>query len=70
MKVRIDGAILYLGRLRKDGFRNVERVRLTNLRSLLPALRRSKIRSVMDDKRLLVQPENPDQLKLTFMDAG
>ena len=66
MKVRIDGAILYLGRLRKDGFRNVERVRLTNLRSLLPSLRRAKIRSVMDDKRLYVQPENPDQLLLPF----
>ena len=70
MKLRIDGAILYLGRLRKDGFRNVERVRLTNLRSLLPSLRRAKIRSVMDDKRLYVQPENPDQLKLAFMEAG
>ena len=66
MTLKIDGAVLFLGRLRRDGFRNVERVRLTNFRTLLPALRRAKIRSLMDDKRLLVQPENPDQLLLPF----
>ena len=71
MKLKIDGAVLYLGRVRRDGFRNVERVRLTNYRSLLPALRRAKIRSRMDGKRLHVQDENPDQLKLSFMaDTG
>ena len=36
MRVKIDGAVLYLGRLREDGFRNVERLRLTNFRTLLP----------------------------------
>lgn len=30
MRVQIDGAVLHLGKLRKDGYRNVERVRLTN----------------------------------------
>ena len=71
MKVKVGGYVLYLGRLRSDGYRNVERVRLTNWRALLPSLRRAKIRSVMDDKRLYIQSENPDQLKLSFMaDTG
>ena len=71
MTLKIDGAILYLGRLRRDGFHNVERVRLTDYRKLLPALRRANIRSHMDGKRLHVQSDNPDQLKLSFMaDTG
>ena len=71
MKLKLDGVILFLGRPRKDGYRNVERVRLLDNRSLLPKLRRAKLLSKMDGKRLLVQPENPDQLKLSFMhDAG
>jgi hypothetical protein len=54
MKLKIDGDDLLLGKLRQDGFRNVERFRLANYRSLLPAPSRAKLRSVMDDKRLLL----------------
>ena len=67
MKLKLDGVILYLGRLRKHGYRNVERVRLIDNRTLLPKLRRAKIPAQMVGKRLIVQTENPAQLKLAFM---
>lgn len=70
MKIKIDGAVLHLGRLRKDGYRNVERARLTNWRLILPSLRRSKIRNRMVGKQLTVQVDDPSQQKLAFMDAG
>lgn len=65
MKLKLDGIVLYLGKMRSDGYRNVERVRLLDNRSLLPKLRKAKLLSKMDGKRLLVQPDNPDQL--TFL---
>ena len=68
MKLKIDGATLYLGRLTKSGSRNVERVRLTNLRTLLPALRKARVPAKMVGHRLTVRVD--DQLKLAFMDAG
>ncbi len=70
MKLKLDGVVLFLGRLRKDGYRNVERVRLLDYRSLLPKLRRAKLLSKMEGKRLIVQTENPDQLKLCFMEEA
>ena len=66
MKVKVGGYVLYLGRPRSDGYRNVERVRLTNWRALLPSLRRAKMRSRMDENRLYVQTESPGQLKFSF----
>ena len=65
MKLKLDGIVLYLGRMRSDGYRNVERVRLLDNRSLLPKLRRAKIKGKMVGKRLIVQMENPNQL--TFL---
>lgn len=38
MKLTLDGITFHLGRRRKDGRRNVERVRLASWRSLLPKL--------------------------------
>jgi hypothetical protein len=42
MKITVDGITFHLGRRRKDGRCNVERVRLASWRSLLPKLRKSK----------------------------
>ncbi len=67
MKLKLDGVVLYLGKTRKDGYRNVERVRLPDNRSLLPKLRRAKIKGKRIGKRLIVQTENPNQLKMAFM---
>ena len=67
MRLKLDGAVLFLGRLREDGFRNVERVRLTDWRALLPKLRRAKLRSKMIGKRLIVQPVDPNQLLMPWM---
>ena len=41
MTIQLDGATIFLGRLRKDGFRNVERIRLTSFRPLLAKLRKA-----------------------------
>ena len=65
MKLKLDGIILYLGRLRKDGYRNIERVRLLDNRMLLSRLRKAKIPAQMIGTRLIVQPENPNQM--TFL---
>ena len=70
MKLRIDGYTLYLGKLRTDGFHNVERVRPTNLRSLLPSLRKARIRSRMVGKRLVVQTTDPDQCRRLGQDPA
>ena len=56
--------------LRKDGYRNVERVRLSDWRAILPVLRRAKLKGRMDGKRLTIQAEDPNQLLLPFSDAG
>lgn len=66
MKLKVEGYVLYLGRPRKDGYRSVERARLTRWRKLLHALRRAKLRSKMIDKRLVVTTDDPDQLLLPF----
>jgi len=68
--LRIEGAVLYLGRLQRDAIRHMERVRLANFRSLLPSLLRAKIRSKMVGRLLVVQTKDPSQLKLPFMQAG
>lgn len=70
MKLKLDGYVLYLGRPRKDGYLNCERVRLANWRVILPKLRRAKLRSKMIGKRLVVLAEDPDQLLLPFGHAG
>lgn len=64
MKLELDGATVYLGRLRKDGTRNIERVRFHNLRILLPALRRAKVGGKMKGKRLYVALPSDTQLML------
>jgi hypothetical protein len=64
MKIVVQGAVLYLGRPRKDGYRSVERVRLTNWRAMLPALRSAKIPAKMFGKRLRVKDD--PQLLLPF----
>ncbi len=51
MKLTVDGVMFYLGRLRKDGRRNVERVRMDQ-RKLLPTLRKAKVGAKMDGSRL------------------
>ena len=53
MKLKLDGVVLYLGRLR-----NIERVRLLDNRSLLPKLLKAKIPVRMIANRLIVQTEN------------
>jgi hypothetical protein len=70
MRLKLDGVVLFLGRRRKDGFHNVERVRLHDWRKILPTLRRTKYRSRMEGKRLYVQPEDPNQLLLPFGETG
>ena len=70
MKLKLDVAVLYLGRPRKDGYRNVERVRLTNWSPVRPALRRAGIKSRTVGKRLLVQLADPNQMLLPYSDAG
>ncbi len=67
MTLRIEGATLHLGRLRKDGRRNVERVRLADWRKLLPLARKAKIAARMDGDRLTVALRDDVQLKLAFM---
>src|SRR3712207_9325620 len=51
MKIRVSGAVLYLGKPRKDGYRNIERVLLENWRAMLPALRSAKIPAKMLDRK-------------------
>ena len=65
MRLKLEGVVLYLGRLRKDGYRNIERVRLLDNRMLLSKLRKAKIPTLMIGTRLIVQPENPNQM--TFL---
>lgn len=67
MKLRIDGAVLYLGRLRKDGTRNVERIRPSSLRQLLPLLRRAKVPARMHGDRLRVELQDDRQPTFAFM---
>lgn len=67
MKIRFDDSVLYLGKLRRDGFHNVERVRPSNLRSRLPSRRKAKIRSRMVGTRLIAQTVDPDQLLMPWM---
>jgi hypothetical protein len=67
MKIRVDGTVLYISRLRRDGYRNVERVRLSNLLELLPSLRKAKVRSKMVGTRLIVQTTDLDQLLMPWM---
>jgi hypothetical protein len=70
MKLRVGGYTLDLGRVRSDGFRNVARERMTNWRALLPSLRRAKIQCVVNDTRLLVQPDDPNQLLMLWMNEA
>ena len=65
MRLKVGKATLYLGKLRRDGFRNIERVRLADWSPILPILKRLKMKTRYEEQRLLVQTENPDQL--TFL---
>ena len=53
MKLKLDSMILYLGKVRKDGYRNIERVRLLDNRMLLSKLREAKIPAQMIGTRLI-----------------
>ncbi len=68
MRVKVEGAVLFLGRRRRDGSYNVERVKLTNWYPVLKALRKAKMRHEVVAGRLHVVPDNPRQLRL--FDAG
>jgi hypothetical protein len=70
VKIKLDGVILYLGKLRKDGRRNVERIRFNNWRLILPKLRDAKVPAKMVGKRLTVRLDEDSQPTLAFMDAG
>ncbi len=67
MNLKVDGYALHLGHRRKDGRRNVERVRLADWRKILPALRKAKVAGRIDGKRLSVALGDDVQLKLAFM---
>ena len=69
MTIKVDGFKLYLGRKRRDGRRNVERVRL-DLRRLLPSLRKAKIPARMEGDRLSVQLLSDRQPWLPFGEVG
>ena len=65
MKLKLNSMILYLGKVRKDGYRNIERVCLLDNRMLLSKLRKTKIPAQMIGTSLILQPENPNQM--TFL---
>lgn len=67
MKLKLDDLVIYLGRRRKDGRRNVERVRLPSWRALLPKLRKAKIAARMDGDRLTVRLLSDSQMLLPFL---
>ena len=69
MRLKIEGATLYLGRRRLDGYHNVERVRLKDWYPVLLGLKKAKLSYQTDGECLLVQPDDPRQLKLSFMEA-
>lgn len=64
MKLIVEGSVLHLGRLRKDGLRHVERVTLTDWRQILAKLRSARVRSRMAGKRLYVDADDVKQLRL------
>ena len=70
MKFKLDGITLHLGRLRRDGTRNVERASLSDWRSVLPKLRKKKIKAKMAGDRLYLRLADDHQLKLCFWEAG
>ncbi len=64
MKLHLEGVILYLGRKRRDGSRNVERIRLVNMRPLLKMLRRAMVPGRMRGKRPVAKVAEDDQLSV------
>ena len=63
MRLRLAGAALHLGRLRKDGYRCVLAARLDDWRAVLPKVRRSQMRSRRRGRFVRVRVED-DQLLL------
>jgi len=67
MTLAIDGITFHLGRLRKDGRRNIERVKLPSWRSMLPKLRKAKVAARMDGQRLTVRLLSDSQMVMPFL---
>jgi hypothetical protein len=68
MRIRTGAAVLILGRQRKDGWRCVYAVRLTDWSGVQRSLRKAKIKARLVGDRLFVRPANPHQRLFAFLE--
>ena len=68
MRIRTGGAVLILGRLRKDGWRRVYAVRLNDWGGIHRLLRKAKIKARLDERKLYVQPGDSNQRLFAFLE--
>ena len=70
MRIRTGGAVLILGRHRKDGWRCVYAVRPNDWSGIQRMLRKAKIKARLVGERLFVRTSNPDQRLFAFLESS
>jgi hypothetical protein len=69
MRIRTGGVVLILGRHRKDGWRCVYAVRLSDWSLIQRLLRKAKIKNCLVGERLFVRAGNPRQRLFAFLES-
>ena len=70
MRIRTSGAVLILGRPRKDGWRCVYAIRPNDWSGAHRLLRKAKIKARLVGERLFVRTANPNQRVFAFLESS